>query len=949
MKNIEDKLKSHQINTLDPAYILRQKAEKKLGMMKELKEINLGPEGTKQIIHDLRVIQIEREIQNEELRKAQIELEKSQARFKDLYDYAPVGYVTVNEEGLIQETNVTASNLLGFMRMAMVKQPLSDFILPEYLDMYDLMRTQLFVTGMPQRCELRMFRKNDPPFWAHLEATRSQDSEIAPLFQVVISDITERKQKELYQHLSGDVLERLNTARHFNDSTHPILTVVMQAMGCDAAGIRIKCGDGFPYVAQLGFPNEFVRGENTLFAGKTEGDGPSKLDSTAMMGCTCGLVLSGQTDPNSPLFTQGGSFWTNDSRHLSSLPSGEYPPCTHRSRCIDEGYASMAIIPIRSKNEIVGLLHIAGRRTGRFCPDAVQALEGIATHIGWAWGRSQDEEKLCRANADLEARVNERTAELSMANAALTVEIEERKLAEEALRESEARFRTIVQNAQAGYFRIDLEGRIEDVNPSCLKMYGYTSPDEVIGKHVTIALTDEDMAQVKSHIETLLNGQPVPFGEFSRHCRDGSVCYNSASATPVRISGKVVGFEGFLIDITERKRWESEKAKFEAQYRQIQKNESLGCMAGAIAHKFNNLLGAIMGNIEIAMDNYSRKLDINGRLNCAKKATGKAAEVSSLMLTYLGHKSGHQEIQDLSRLCRQNLCELKNAMSKEINFEPILPTPGPMIKANAYQIQQVLINLTINAYEALGDKGGTIHLTVKTVSPEDVSYKNRFPPDWQPGNTFYACMEVRDTGCGIPTENIEKLFDPFFTSKFTGRGMGLPVVLGILRAHNGAVTVESDIGRGSTFRVYLPVSIEETHDQPTKEDQILGADVCTLLLVEDEPVVRKVAKTMLIRMGFTVFEASDGVEAIEMYRQHKTEINCVVSDMSMPRMDGWQTLVALRKLEPGLPVILISGYDQAHIMEGDQTELPHAILSKPYQSTTLRDAIYKALKKRPAE
>ena len=192
------------------------------------------------------------------------------------------------------------------------------------------------------------------------------------------------------------------------------------------------------------------------------------------------------------------------------------------------------------------------------------------------------------------------------------------------------------------------------------------------------------------------------------------------------------------------------------------------------------------------------------------------------MLTYLGQTRAQHEPLDLSEVCRRSLPMLRAAMPKDVVLETDLPSPGPVISANANQMQQVLTNLVTNAWEAIGDGRGVIHLTVKTVSPADIPTAHRFPVDWQPQDHAYACLEVADTGSGIADKDIEKLFDPFFSSKFTGRGLGLSVVLGIVRAHGGAVTVESEPGRGSIFRVFLPVSAEEVLRQPDQAAQCPG-------------------------------------------------------------------------------------------------------------------------------
>jgi PAS domain S-box-containing protein len=413
---------------------------------------------------------------------------------------------------------------------------------------------------------------------------------------------------------------------------------------------------------------------------------------------------------------------------------------------------------------------------------------------------------------------------------------------------------------------------------------------------------------------------------------------------PINYSGAHSVIAGFTIDITERKRAEAEKVRLESQYRQLQKVESLGRMAGAIAHKFNNLLGAVMGNLELAMTRLPPGGQPLTNLEEAMKAAGRAAEVSSLMLTYLGQTSGRAEPLDLATTCRQSLGALRAAMPQEVELTSELPPVGPVIKVNEHQLQQLLTNLMTNAWEALDGNRGVVHLTVKTVSPPEITETHRFPLGWQPEDNLYACLEVTDSGCGIADKDIDELFDPFFTTKFTGRGLGLAVVLGIAKAHRGAVAVESRAGHGSVLQVFFPLSAETIPAQP--EHPLPTAAVAwagTILLVEDDQLVRKTTAIMLSHLGFSVLEAKDGIEAVEVFRLHKDTICCVLSDLTMPRMDGWETLAALRRLAPGIPVILASGYDQAQVMAGDHPEWPQAFLGKPYRLTELSAAFRQAL------
>jgi PAS domain S-box-containing protein len=268
---------------------------------------------------------------------------------------------------------------------------------------------------------------------------------------------------------------------------------------------------------------------------------------------------------------------------------------------------------------------------------------------------------------------------------------------------------------------------------------------------------------------------------------------------------------GYTIDITASKRAEEEREKLEAQNRQLQKSESLGRMAGAIAHHFNNQLQIVMMSLQMAMDDLPQNAGPAKFLADAMQSAGNAAEVSRSMLTYLGKTIAKREPLDLSGICRRHLPMLRAAIPKEVVLEADLPEPGPIVQANANQLQQIVTNLVTNAWEAGGKGQCVIRLAVKTAGASDISAANRFPIGWQSQDTAYACLEVADAGCGIAHRDLEKIFDPFFTSKFPGRGLGLSVVLGIVGARHGVVTVESEPDRGSVFRVFLPVSSESAH------------------------------------------------------------------------------------------------------------------------------------------
>ncbi len=396
-----------------------------------------------------------------------------------------------------------------------------------------------------------------------------------------------------------------------------------------------------------------------------------------------------------------------------------------------------------------------------------------------------------------------------------------------------------------------------------------------------------------------------------------------------------------------KRKLEKKRRSDERQTAQRQKSESLGRMAGSIAHHFNNQLSAVMGNLEIALEDVPLDAGYRKNLFQAMMAAHKAAAVSRQMLIYFGHALGRYMPVDLPESSRKTLSILTSAIPEGMNLVIDFPDSGPVIHADPILIQQVLANLITNAWESISNNQGSIGLTIRTV--DQVSTTNHFPIDWQPQNVPHACLEVSDTGCGISGIDIGKLFDPFFTTKFTGRGMGLPVVMGIVKAHNGCITVDSEPGRGSTFRIYIPISTEKItlpldQEKPTKVPTRKVENRGTVLLIEDEEMVRNMAKAMLIRLGYAVIEAQDGVEAVRLFQEHQNEIDCVLSDLTMPRMNGWETLTALREKGADVPVILASGYDENTVMAGDHPELPQAFLNKPYSMAALKDVLLEAIR-----
>ena len=520
-------------------------------------------------------------------------------------------------------------------------------------------------------------------------------------------------------------------------------------------------------------------------------------------------------------------------------------------------------------------------------------------------------------------------------------DISERKAAEIALHESEERLLTIMNNADASIYIADMHtyellfanekirkawGGFDLIGQPCWQaLYGLQEPcpycnnAKLLSAHGNV---------VNWEFQNLLNGKWYD-------CRDSTIRWTD---------GRLVRME-MATDISENKKMDEEHKQWERQQQQMQKVESLRRMAGAIAHHFNNQLAVVMGTLEMALPDLAQGEQLHKYISAALNATQKAVEVSSLMLTYLGQSFEKRAAIDLFDTWRRSLPILQATIASNVKLECDLPTRGPIIMANTNQIQQVLSNLFTNAWEAIGEQRGSIHLSARTLTQLEISAENCFPIGWQAQDNGYACLEVTDTGAGIAQKDIERLFDPFFSTKDTiSRGMGLAVVLGIMRAYAGAVTVVSEVGKGSTFRVYLPLSAEEILRQPIEMqyDEMQGDE--TVLLIEDFEMLRGMAAGMLNQLGYSVIEAADGVEGVEIFRQQQHKIDCVLCDLTMPRMNGWETMTALRKISPDIPMILTSGYDKAQAMSGEHADLTQNFLAKPYKMAELHAAIIQALR-----
>ena len=522
-------------------------------------------------------------------------------------------------------------------------------------------------------------------------------------------------------------------------------------------------------------------------------------------------------------------------------------------------------------------------------------------------------------------------------NRRLTDEVNDRRQSEAALATSERKYASIFNLMPdiVGITRLD-DGTFQEVNRGFEKCSGWKR-EEVVGRtSLDFGLWSSEararaveIVKEKGHLENY---------EFIFTKRDGEKRHAVMFLSPIELEG--TNFLFFMVrDVTDYIRAEDERLALERQLLHAQKLESLGVLAGGIAHDFNNILTAIMGNAELALLRLNPESPALDNLRRIETSAVRATDLARQMLAYSGKGKFVVEPIDLNRLVEEMGHMLEVSISKKAILRYNLEQPLPSVEADATQLRQIVMNLVINASEAIGNKSGVIAITTGCMYC-DRSYINSVWLKENIAEGLYVYLEVADTGCGMNKETQVRIFDPFFTTKFTGRGLGMAAVLGIVRGHKGAIKVYSEKGKGSSFKILLPAGNKpaELFNCDSLTDNWKGSG--TVLLVDDEETIRAIGREMLQELGFDVITAGDGREALEIYTS-RNDISFVILDLTMPHLDGEQTFRELGKLSNDVKVVISSGYSEYEVSQKFAGKRLAGFIQKPYKLSVLREVTKK--------
>jgi len=949
-------------NAQNRAGELRRQAEKM--SRKEAPDIPEDLEGlslaaVRKLLHELRVHQIELEMQNEDLRAAQEKLEEAHAQYFELYDVAPVGYFSISEKGLILEANLTGANLLQMVPLDLRAQRFTHFIYKDDQDVYYLHRKELFETRAPQLCEMRMVRGDGALIWVRMEATLAQDGKSGkPVCRAAISGITERKRAEdelreseaRYQRITEGLTDYLYTVRLRDGQA--VETVHSQACAAVTGYSEEEFADN---------PNLWI----SMVAAEDRGLVSERVQR----------ILAGENIApieHRIVRKDGQIRWVSDTPILQFDPRGRLlsydgvvKDITSRKqaeealRKSEELYRSLiecssdAIFCVDEKGQYKFTNHLFASTFGKspdyfigktfwdIYPKEHADYRFEATKRVFQTGQSESlevEVPLPDRTLFFYATANPIKDETGKVVLSLThaVDITGRKQAEAALHASEEKYRMVVEHAREAILII-VDGILKFANRETQEITGY-SQEELVSRPFTdfIHLDDRQMV-AERYLQRLKGVDMSNRNTFRVIPRAGNIKWVEVTATVINWEDKPASLY-FVTDITDRKRLEEEQQK-------VAKLESIGVLAGGIAHDFNNILTAILGNISLAGMEAAPGSEIRKSLEQAEKASLRATALTKQLLTFARGGAPVTKLASLTVLLEDTAGFALRGSNVKCHFS--IPAGLWHVEIDAGQVSQVIHNLVINAQQAM-PSGGSIELSAENITSSRMQDLGRGLP-LKEGD--YVRIAVADHGAGITAEHLDKVFDPFFTTKQKGSGLGLATSFSVARQHGGHLSVESELGAGSTFYLYLPASMRTVATKQDKQDEkerVKAAGKARILVMDDEKAVREIAGRMLKHLGYRDIEfAEDGAEAIKLYKAAMKSghpFTVAILDLTIAGgMGGELAIQKLLKIDPAVKAIVSSGYADDPVIAKCSDYGFSGMITKPYTIEELGKALQEVI------
>lgn len=961
--------------------------------------------------HDLVNVIAELRADKTRLQKQNEELQQALLRYSDLYEEAPAGYLVFNGEGLLLEVNHTAVQMLGTPLTTLEKMPFIELVCPEDRELWQRNISLFKATGKPHQYESRLVRGDSVLLWAQikLESLFSDDNQ--PLYRAALTDITKyhqvmkalKESEERYRLVSslmsdyvfklqitrtgeavmdlltdgfyrdtGRSLEEVETPNLWKNIIHPgdykkfqteFRNLVSKGGKSDlecrtfAKGGRMR----WVQIAARAVPDVGMT-RTVAIVGSVKDITRRKRMETALFERSQQLYNLADNLPNAVIYQVVGDLDGNrrftyvgrSIEKLNEISVGELiadPGALYRqflpeyqqlvAKLEKEALEKRTLMEIEVQSKLPSgrLRWFRFTSTPRKLDDGSMVWDGVEVDI--------TDRK--RAEVDLEERIAERTIALSQANLELEQEIRERARVQQTLAESERRLLEAQRLSHVGSWYLDLDTDTASWSDEIYTITGVDPGKPALGYQDSLKLFAEESRErlSKEVNETIQSGTSYEVQACLIRA-DGEkrfiICRGQLQRDE---EGAPKALFGTIQDVTEWKQAEEERKNLEAQVQYAQKMKSLGVLTGGIAHDFNNLLQIILANVNMIQKVVNEGDAANFFIGNIEKSVLRAASLTKQMLAYSGKAHISSERMDINRVVQEMTDLIKSSVSKNIEIRMELMRGVPLIEGDVAQIGQVVMNLVMNACEALDEKHGGM-VTVKTMAlycTDAYLLENRAMNTCAEGD--YVCLEVADAGCGMDEETQARLFDPFFSTKFTGRGLGMAAVLGIIRSHKGSILIDSSPGMGTVIRALFPALSCEAVDAPEAVSVILSPppeDAGAILLVDDEPEMVELGALSLRQLGYRVFTAGDGVEAVEVFKRHPGGIDCVLLDLSMPRMDGADALSELRRIKPDVRVVFMSGWAEKELEMRFADKHVQGFIEKPFDITALALKLKAALR-----